>query len=123
MIETIKIVLFWSSVLVCFLAWAFLTSALQNKDEAVATLMALVGVVYLFIAACLVIFLKQFWALVLFVTYLVIEAVVLVLLLLVDSFTGTAGTIIHIALWGVAAAAILYFALKVLFWYFKLSSK
>ena len=123
MIETIKIVLFWSFVLVCFLVWAFLTSALQNKDEAVSTLMALVGVVYLFIAVCLVIFLKQFWALMLFVTYLAIEAVVLVLLLLVDSFTGTSGPLIHIALWGVAAAAILYFALKVLFWYFKLSSK
>ena len=123
MVATIRIVLFWSSVLVCFLVWAFLTSVLQNTDETVATLMALVGAVYFVIAVGLVMFLKQFWALVLFATYLAIEASVLVVVLLADSLTGTAGTIVPIALWGVVAVTILCFAAKVLYWYFKLPSK
>jgi len=123
MVAMIKIVLFWSSVLVCFLVWSFLTSVLQNTDEAVATLMALMGAVYFVIAVGLVMFLKQFWALVLFATYLAIEASVLVVVLLADSLTGTAGTIVPIALWGVVAVTILCFAAKVLYWYFKLPSK
>lgn len=112
-IRSMLLVFFWATI---FVSWVFLTAALSNANEAVAVFMATTGCLFLFASMWLVLFFDYWWAALLFLSYLALEAGVLLLIWLTQNLSG----LTLVLVWAALLLVIFSFVSRFLYWFFRL---